>query len=54
MHIEATVAHVERHLQKIAPELLGPAVELPRSAWLQDALPFAVTPDASSDSTHRE
>jgi hypothetical protein len=38
MHIESTVIHVEDHLRRVAPELLGPHVEIARTPWLQDSL----------------
>lgn len=38
LHIEATVVHVEDHLGRVAPELLGPPVEVSRMPWLQDSL----------------
>jgi hypothetical protein len=38
MHVEATVVHVEEHLRRVAPEILGPPVELSRMPWLQDSL----------------
>jgi len=38
MHIESTVVHVERHLERVAPELIGPPVEMPAMPWLQEPL----------------
>jgi hypothetical protein len=38
MHIEATAIHVEDHLGRVAPSLLGPPVEVRRMPWLQDSL----------------
>lgn len=40
MHIEATVVHIEDHLQRVAPTTLGPPVELQGPAWLQRSLPL--------------
>lgn len=38
MHIETTVVHVEDHLRRVAPEHLGPPIEVSRMSWLQDSL----------------
>ena len=38
MHVEATVVQIETHLQRVAPDSLGPLMELPHTPWLQDSL----------------
>jgi hypothetical protein len=51
MHIEATVAHVEAHLRNVAPDLLGPPVKLPKTAWLQESLSLADSTDRLVDAS---